>query len=401
MEKKQIGFGDWYPAPNLKKYLNDIIKTRRLTYGRYSERLEKLFSEKNGVKHSIFCSSGTSALYTALGVLKNENPRMLPKRNKVILPATTFISDYNVVVMQGFTPVFVDVAPTYNISYTDLENTLKAHSNEIFAVMPSSLMGRPIDGKRVKELIDTWSPGAFFILDSCENISSTYNNEYPEQYADFTCWSTYISHLLVAGAVGGFIGTNDSKLAIKARSFINHGRHPDYTSIDDDNDVDEAKLKDITANRFKFIQNGLNFRMGEIEAAFALSMLEDNFDDQLQKRKENALGLISGLKKFPLVLPIFNPKEEVRHMMLPIRVLDSSKKRLVDHLELNGVETREVLPMYQPITEHFFGKELMFRTNFPMAWEIYDKAFYIGCHQFLTQDDIEYIIATFEKFYNK
>lgn len=397
--KRQIGFGDWAMPRKLPKYLRNILKTRRLTYGPYTEKLEKLFCEMNGVKYSIFCSSGTAALYTSINVLKNLYPENLAKRKYIVLPSTTFISDYNVVVMSGFEPLFVDVGANYNMAYVDLENVLKGYGRAVFAVMPSSLMGRPLDGVRIKNLIDTYAPGAFFILDSCENICSKFAGQYPEASADFTAWSTYISHLLIAGAAGGFIGTNNEKLAIYARSFINHGRSPEYTNIDQDNNVDEATLKDITAKRFNFIQNGLNFRLGEVEAAFALSMLEDDFMGQINKRRENAYKLLQGLSQLPLILPKFSEAEEVTHMMLPIRVATGTREKLVDFLEQNGVETRPILPMYQPITEKYFGNKINFRTNFPMSWEIYEKGLYIGCHQHLSDEDIDYMIDIFHKFF--
>lgn len=402
MTKRQIGFGDWKPAKNLKKYLNNILKTRRLTYGPYCKRLEDEFTKINGAKYSIFCSSGTAALYTALAVLKQQNPEMAEKRKYVVMPATTFISALNVIVANGFEPLFVDVAANYNIAYNDLESVLRTHGNKVFAVMPASLMGRPIDGLRIKDAINNYAEGAYFILDSCENIASKFDGQFPESLADFTAWSSYLSHLLISGAVGGFIGTNSEKLAIASRSFINHGRSPEYMSIDDDNNVNEATLKDITAKRFKFVRSGQNFRMGEMEAAVALSMLEDDFEGQLKKREQNSLYLIRELSRFELILPKFIPEEINRHMMLPCRVCKGTKWDLVNHLESLGVETRDILPLAgQPITEKYFGDMLKFRTDFPMSFEIYEKGFYLGTHNHLTQDDLDYMVKGFESFFKK
>lgn len=398
--KRQIGFGDWAVPKKLPKYLKNILKTRRLTYGPYTEKLEKLFCEMNGVKYAVFCSSGTAALYTSIGVLRNLYPEQALKKKYIVLPSTTFVSDHNVVVMSGFEPLYVDVGANYNIAYADLENVLKSHSKEIFAVMPSSLMGRPVDGARIKHLIETFAPEAFFILDSCENICSKHSGHYPEASADFTAWSTYISHLLISGAAGGFIGTSNEKFAIYARSFINHGRSPEYTNIDQDNNVDEATLRDITAKRFHFIQNGLNFRLGEVEAAFALSMLEEDFIGQLNKRTQNAYKLMQGLSQLPLIIPKFPENEECRHMMLPIRVATGTRENLVNFLECNGIETRPILPLVmQPITKTYFGNERQIKTNFPMSWEIYEKGLYVSCHPYLSDEDIDYMIDIFHKFF--
>lgn len=400
MEKRIIEFGEWMPASGLKKYFNQIIKTRRLTYGPICQKLEKDFGEITGNEFNNFCSSGTAALFAAIGTLKNLYPKRAEERKVIILPAQTFISDWNVVVLNGFTPFCVDIASNYNMSLTGLESILKIHHKDIFAVMPSSLFGRPVDGKSIRNLIDAYCPEAFFILDSCENVASKYDGEFPEYYADFTAYSFYLSHLLIAGAAGGMISTNNEKYAIQSRSYLNHGRQPDYVSIDDDDNLEAAKLHDIAAKRFIFTQNALNFRLGELDAAVALSMLEDDFMGQLKKREENALKIHRMLSQFELRLPSINEKEQNRWMMFPIEVVKGDKWKLINHLEDNGISTRELVPLYQKITKSYFGSLLDFQTNFPVASRAYENGFYIASHQYLTDEDIGYMEQVFKNYFN-
>lgn len=401
MEKRQIGFGDIYPPKGLKKYINQILETRRFSYGPITQKLEQEFGKIVGTKYNLYCSSGTAALFTAIGVLANLNPEKAKKRPYIIMPALNFISDLNVAYFNGFQPIFIDVAHNFNLSYQELEHALTKHGNEVFAVIGVSLMGRPVDGLRIRKLIEAHTNNeTFFILDSCENLASKFDSQYPESFADFTAFSTYLSHLLVGGSLGGFISTNNEKYAIWARSFFNHGRDAGYLNIDADNNLDEAILKDITAKRFSFVQHGLNFRTDELNAAVALSVLEDDFMGNLEKRKKNAEYLINGLSKFPIILPKFDHREEIRHMMLPLVVNDNTQE-LIHHLELNGVETRPTMPMFQKITEKYFGNFLSFKTNFPMAAKFYEKSMYIGCHNYLTKEDLDYIINVFSKFYIK
>lgn len=397
---KQIGFGDIFPAKGLKKYFNQILKTRRFSYGAITQKLEKKFGQINGCSHYVYCSSGTAALFSSIGVLVNLFPERAKKRKYIVTTAVNFISDYNVIHYNGFEPLFVDVASNYNVNYSELEKTLKNYRNDIFAVIIPSLMGRPVDGLKIRNLIETYTNNeAFFILDSCENLNSKFDGEYPEKYADFTAWSTYLSHLLVGGAVGGFIGTNNEKWAIWARSFVNHGRDAGYLSIDADNNLDEATLKDITAKRFSFVQHGLNFRADELNAAVALSMLEDNFEALLLKRKKNAEYLIGELSKIDgLKLPTFSEKEQARHMMLPVMYIGDTNS-LINHLEKEGVETRPCLPLYQKITEKHFGSFIKFETEYPMAALIYKHGLYVGCHPHLEKEDLEQIVGAFKSYF--
>lgn len=399
--ERQIGFGDIYPPKALKGYIDQILESRRFTYGPITQKLEQEFGKIVGTKYNVFCSSGTAALFTALGVLANLYPERARKRKYVICPAVNFVSDVNIIHYNGFTPLFIDAGRDFNLNYTELESKLVGYGQEIFAVIGVSLMGRPVDGLRIRTLIETHTRNeAFFILDSCENLNSKFDGQYPESFADFTCFSTYLSHLLVGGALGGFVSTSIEKYAIWARSFINHGRDACYLNIDADNSLDEATLKDVTAKRFSFVQHGLNFRTDELNAAVALSVLEDDFLGNLDQRKRNAEYLIEGLKQFPLQLPKFKAAEEPRHMMLPI-IYEKDAKGLVDFLESHGVETRPCLPLFQPLTEKYFGNFLKFKTDFPIAAYFYENSFYIGSHNYLTRDDMDYMIGVFKQYFNK
>ena len=85
----------------------------------------------------------------------------------------------------------------------------------------------------------------------------------------------------------------------------------------------------------------------------------------------------------------------------PITIIDSKIKRdlLVTHLEKRGIETRYAMPLTnQPIYRKLFGD---LDKKYPIAKHINENAFYIGCHQGLTKDDMEYIIASFDSFFEK
>lgn len=400
-EKRQIELGAWQKPKNLDKYYKDITKTGRLTYGKYSKQLEKTWGELNGTKYNMFCSSGTGALFTALATLRNAHPEMINRRKYVICPATNFIAGLNAIIYNGFVPLFCDVDNSYNISIKQLEYLLSGYGREVFAVMPVSLMGVPVDGQTIRNMVDTYTKGGFIVLDSCENVCSKFDNQYPESYADFTCWSGYICHIWTVGAAGGMLGTNDEKLAIRARSCLNHGRAPEYMSIDDGKNVDEATAKDITAKRFKFYQNGFNFRLGEIEAAFGLAMLEDNFEKALQKRMANGEYLLQQLSKLPLRMRYNNPLASIKWMMFPVEVTNCDKWDLINFLEAKGITTREILPLYQPITKQWFGDESKFCADFQISHRVLKNGFYIPCHNYLGQEDLDYIVAAFTEFFKK
>ena len=86
-------------------------------------------------------------------------------------------------------------------------------------------------------------------------------------------------------------------------------------------------------------------------------------------------------------------------MMYPIVIRDDtvSRDELIRFLEERQIETRYMLPLLnQPIYRRLFGD---LEPAYPVARAINAHGFYVGCHQGFTQEDLEYILETFEGFF--
>ena len=60
-----------------------------------------------GVKYSVFVNSGSSANFLSILALATLNKA--DKRNEIIVPSLTWISDIVSVIKNGFKPIFVDI----------------------------------------------------------------------------------------------------------------------------------------------------------------------------------------------------------------------------------------------------------------------------------------------------
>ena len=89
----------------VKKFLKnkDII----LTQSKKVQEFEKKWSKWLGVKYSTFVNSGSSANFITISILKALNKNK--KKNEIIVPSLTWVSDINSEIMNGFKPVFVDI----------------------------------------------------------------------------------------------------------------------------------------------------------------------------------------------------------------------------------------------------------------------------------------------------
>ena len=236
------------------------------------------------------------------------------------------------------------------------------------------------------------------IEDSCETMFANYKGKKVGSFGDIGCFSTYIAHFLVTG-VGGLCTTNDPDLAVILRSLMNHGRDSIYLSIDDDNKTD-YQLFQVVERRFKFIRLGHSFRATELESAIGLGQLEQK-NKIISKRRANARYLTRGLQNLEeyLQLPYIPDDRDHNFMMYPVVVKKGGKKNLVHFLEKNLIETRDMMPLVnQPIYLKLFGK---IEDEFPVAKWINKNGFYIGCHQYLTKDELNYVIAKFYQFYKR
>ena len=183
------------------------------------------------------------------------------------------------------------------------------------------------------------------------------------------------------------------------RSLINHGRDSIYLSIDDDDGVSEEKLKEIIAKRFSFVTVGHSFRITEMEAALGVAQLED-WEDMITKRQQNANYLIKMLSDLNSSIQMPSIREGNTHsfMMIPIVLRNGKKEELVNYLEKKGIETRDMMPLInQPIYKMLFALN---EDDFPVAKWINESGFYIGCHQGLSQEDLDHIVNVFHTFFD-
>jgi len=392
--EKQIGVGCADIEEKDKRYVLDVLNTGRLSYGPYSTRLEKQFAALHEVNYAQLVNSGTSALRLAVHCLRDAHNWQAG--DEIICPAVTFVASANVIVMNGLKPVFVDVCPhTYNIDPEKIEAKITEKTR---AIMVVNLFGQIAEMDPILRLARRYN--LKIIEDSCETMFVTYKGKPAGSFGDISCFSTYMAHLITTG-VGGLVCTNNKDYAVKLKSLANHGRDGIYLNIDSDQNLSGLELSEVVSRRFRFTSLGYSFRLTEMEAALGLGQIERK-DSILLKRKQHAHYLREGLK--PLVnylqLPWWPFYKEHAFMMFPLVIKPGAginKKELVMHLEKYNIETRDMLPLInQPVYKEMFVIE---EADYPIANWINNNGFYIGCHQKLTKEELDYIVKVFFDFF--
>jgi perosamine synthetase len=367
-----------------KQYVNDALDNNRLSAGKYTARFESEFAALHGCQYGVFCNSGTSALQIALAALKEEFHYM--DGDEVIVPATTFIATSNVILQNGLKPVFVDVDPlTFNM---DPEKAEAAVTSKTRCIIPVHLFGLPA------EMVFHRFHGLQVLEDSCETAFASIDGYSVGSFGDLACFSNYIAHLIVGG-VGGLVTTNNDKLAKLCRSLMAHGRDDAYTNIDMDDEVSA----DMISRRYSFDRVGYSYRATEMEAAIALSELE-HWERNITQRRANAIFLtlrLEDLKGF-LQLP-HTPAGFEHSFMMYAAVLapQVDRGKFLLYLEQHGIETRLMFPLLEsPIYRKLFPGEA---EKHPVSHHLSQHGFFIGCHQGLNFEDMQYVSDVIHKYF--
>ena len=386
---RQITLGTLNISETGKRYVNDALDSNRLSRGKYTEKFEKDFASMHGCDYGIFLNSGTSALQVALAALKEFYGYQ--DGDEVIVPATTFIATSNIVIQNGLKPVFVDVdARTFNIDPEKIEVAITPRTR---CIIPVHLFGLPAHMPQIVQIAQKHK--LQIIEDSCETMFAGTEYQSVGSFGNLACFSTYVAHLIVGG-VGGLITGSDPKLEEICRSLMAHGRDSIYTNIDQDDSDDAALRKQMIERRYSFERVGYSYRATELEAAIALSELE-RWSKNIGTRHNNATLLTSLLCDLPHLQLPYTPHGYYHSFMMYPMVVDEDRDKLLMYMEERGIETRYLFPLLsQPIYRKLFpGLE----DKFPVAKDLAENGFFIGMHQGLATEDIEYISEVIHNYF--
>ena len=364
-----ITLADWRPTRYQKDLVNKVLSRKRLTYGDMTRKFEEKFARIHGWNYALFTSSGTDALKIALGALKQKYG--WKDGDEVIIPAVTFIATLNVVLMNNLTPVLVEVQK-HSVNL-DPELIIEAITKKTVAIMPVHLLGQAASMPAIMKIAA--ANNLKVVEDSCETMFI--DTKIKGQVA---CYSTYIAHVLVTG-VGGFITTNDKKLATTMRSMMFHGRDESYLSMDD---------KTTHKLHYWFPRFGYSDRLTELEGALGLGELRD-WQKMILKRQKNAKYLMDNLNFASI------PVQDVNNhafMFFPLFVND--RDRLAEYLDENGVQVRFMFPLTTQLTVKKYLK-----NEYPVAQWVNQNGLLLPCHQYLRKQDLDKIISVIRSFYNE
>ena len=377
--------------------VNEVLRSGNLTMGSEVKKFEKLMCEYLRVKHFVMVNSGSSANLLMLEALlrpTKSKPRLNPG-NGILVPAIAWPTTIWPVIQLGLIPLFVDVDPrTLAIDLTRAQELIDESRIPVAGLFPIHPLGYAIPPSRLDSFVER--NNLILINDVCESLGSWNEGLHAGTSGTAGSFSFYFSHHITT-MEGGGIATNNSELADDLRSMRSHGWSRDRL------DVKEwtAEISD-TDSKFLFVSTGYNVRPMEIQAVIGSSQIKD-IDSFVKRRRTIARKVNTSLSGTGLKVigseALSGEINEESHswMLIPIYVSGDAaaqrKKMILEALELKGIETRPVLtgnflaqPAIKRITRYAIDSKA-----FTVAQDITDKAFMVGAHHDLTDDQIDFL----------
>jgi len=395
MRKRIVRFGNITLSREEKRAVMQVCNSNRITEGVKTAEFEKRWAEEIGTRYAVAVNSGTSGLIAGLYSLKYLSQDN--RRKKVITTPLTFIATSNAIKISGLEPIFGDVdRTTFGLLPSEIERILKENNPEEFlAIVPVHLMGYPCEMERINEIAA--KNNLFVFEDAAQAHGTNYKGKKLGSWGDISNFSFYIAHNVQVGEFGA-VNTDSLEIRNMLRKVKAHGRIcacdkcrrtdgncPEINSYTGEKDYDPRYTHDVI---------GFNFKTNEFMPAIALERIK-KIDETNRIRRENVKYLNEELGKHSDILQLPEYSEEISYLGYPLIVKNGNRKDLRAQLEKRGIETRILfgcIPLQQP--SFSYAKE-DYQGKLPNAEYLGSNGFFIGCHQDLERQDLDYIVKSF------
>jgi dTDP-4-amino-4,6-dideoxygalactose transaminase len=330
--------------------------------GKEIQKFEKKIASFIGVKHVITVNSGTDAITLALhaaGIKKND---------EIISVSNSYLATTGAIVHLGAKPVFVDVLNNQNIDPNKIEKKITKKTK---AILPVHLTGRSCEMDKIMKIAKKHK--LLVIEDCAQSFGSKYKNKFCGTWGLLGCFSSHPLKNLSGLGDGGFITTNNSKIAKYIYKTRNHG------------------LK----NRDEMDNFGYNSRMDNIQAA-VLNFRLNRLKMIISKRRSNAEFYQKNLNKKYVYFPSETKKEFNTFHTFVIQV--QNRDKLKKYLKKNLIDT--YIHYKIPIHKQPPLKKLNFKKNKLEVTEAQSKKILsIPIHHNLSKAQLKFVVKKINQFF--
>lgn len=357
--------------------LADWLKTYpRLTKGPLTEEFEEAWSQKLGVKHSVFVNSGSSANLLMLYTLIESGE--IKVGDKVIVPAISWATDLAPVIQLGLVPILCDVDPeNLGVCPKHLEEVVAEHNPKVLLLV--SVLGLVPNMPLLKGICD--NNNIILLEDVCESLGSKWSGKTLGTFGLMSSFSLYFGHHL-STIEGGMVCTNDTETYHLLKSIRSHGWGREYP--EGERKALESKYNVGEFNSlFTFYNVGFNIRATDLQAFIGISQLK-KWDCVCATRSNNFKTYLSALPD-GIWKPTIDSRSYISNFAYPL--ITPNRDRIRERLTAEGIECR-------PLISGSMSKQPMYTKNYSntntyeVAEKIHREGMYLPNHQHLSEEDV-------------
>jgi 8-amino-3,8-dideoxy-alpha-D-manno-octulosonate transaminase len=281
LQVAECGMGTEYYGGEERGRVDDVIASRSpfRWYGpgpnppMQCANFEKAFGRRMRRRFVLGVTSGAAALQCAMAALG------LGPGDEMILPAWTWYSCYNAIVLAGALPVFAEIDESLNIDPDDIEHRITPQTKAIMAV---HLEGCPADLDRILPIAR--KHGLKVLEDCAQSLGADYKGRPVGSIGDIAIYSFQFCKTITSGE-GGAVVTDDTVLFERACRFHDLGPlRPDLK-------------KQLGGERVPAFA-GTNFRMSEFTGGVMDAQLA-KLDSIVAALREHGRRVYEGLRDLP------------------------------------------------------------------------------------------------------
>ncbi|MFA7239071.1 MAG: DegT/DnrJ/EryC1/StrS family aminotransferase [Sulfuricellaceae bacterium] len=322
------------------------------------EEFEQLIAKYCQRQYCVGMNSGTDALFFAIKAMN------IGAGDEVITTPMSWVATANAIVVNGATPVFVDVADDLNINPDLIEAAITKYTK---AIVPVHFTGRLCKMDKILAIAERH--GIPVIEDAAQAFGAYCDEGVAGSFGKLSCFSMNPMKGLCAYGEAGVVVTDDPILQEKMRSLRYAG----------------------TVNREDCHIPSLNGRIDTIQAAMMIVGLR-HFTKKMERLHQIAAYYFKNLKEI-VTCPL---NDGSYHAFYSYTIVTDKRDDLKDYLASCGVETKIQHSLLIPYHTAYRGR---FDIKIPTAERLVKQILCIPSHEHLSDEDVAYITQCIKDFF--
>ncbi len=343
--------------------IKKVLKSGNFILGEEVENFEKEFAQYIGVKYCVGVGNGLEALQLSLKALD------IGPGDEVITTPLSAVASALCIELVGAKAVFVDIDKYFHLDPTEIEKYITKKTKAILGV---HIYGQPFDIEKILKICKKYK--LYLIEDCAQAHGAEFKGKKVGSFGAVGCFSFYPTKNLGAFGDAGAIVTNDKRIYEYCKIARNYGQK----------------------NQYEHIILGLNSRLDELQAGILRIKLK--FLDSLNKKRRKIAELYkSKLKDIPEIkLPL--ERKNCYHIYHLFVIQVEQRDKLREFLSKKGITTLVHYP--KPIHKQLTFKEYN-NLSLPNVENVTNKILSLPIHPLLNKKELNYIITTIRKFYQR